>query len=296
MLDWNFKQLLSAETLGTALRCVVLLVIGMPGIFFLTRWLRGSVGKAFSPQQGMIASKLVLYVGMTVIVFSLLNEFGFKLTHLLAAAGVAGIAIGFAAQTSFSNIISGFFLMAEQPFVVDDLITVGNTTGVVMSIDMLSVRLRTFDNKMIRVPNEMLLKSDVTNITHFAIRRVDINIGVAYKENVQRIREILLDLARKNPYCLQEPEPVIIFSGFGNSSIDLFFGVWAEKAEFLKLKNTIQEEIKARFDEEGIEIPFPHVSLYKGSASEPLAIQIVNGGQKSKTGAKTNDIPADDPL
>ncbi len=275
MFDWNLKQFLSAEMLGIAFRSGVLLLIGLPAVYFASRWLRAYVTKKYSAQQGMISSKILLYVGIVVILISLLNEFGFKLTHLLAAAGVAGIAIGFAAQTSFSNIISGFFLIAEQLFAVGDLIKIGNTTGVVMSIDLLSVKLRTFDNKLIRVPNEMLLKNEVTNVTHFPIRRVEVNLGVAYKEDIGRIREILLDIAQKNPLCLQEPEPVIIFSGFGNSSIDLFFGVWAEKTEFLKLKNSIQEEVKSRFDAEGIEIPFPHVSLYKGSASEPLAIQIV---------------------
>ena len=135
--------------------------------------------------------------------------------------------------------------------------SLGNTTGVVLSIDMLSVKLRTFDNKLIRVPNEMLLKSEVTNVTHFPIRRVDLHVGVAYKEDISRVREILLDIAQKNPLCLQEPAPVIIFSGFGNSSIELFLGVWAEKSDFLKLKNSIQEEIKTRFEQEGIEIPFP---------------------------------------
>lgn len=88
-------------------------------------------------------------------------------------------------------------------------------------------------------------------------------------------KEILLDTAYHNPLCLQEPEPTIIFSGFGSSSIDLFFGVWAERDDWLTLKNSIQEEIKQRFDEEGIEIPFPHISLYKGSATEPFPVEIV---------------------
>jgi len=192
---------------------------------------------------------------------------------IAVAAGIIGIAVGFAAQTSISNIISGFFLMAEQPFVVNDVITVDATTGMVLSIDILSVKLRTFDNKFVRIPNETILKSEVTNVTRFPIRRVDINVGVAYKEDVNRVKEILLDIANKNPLCLQEPEPIVIFQGFGKSSIDFMLGVWAEKADWLALKNAIQEEIKKRFDREGIEIPFPHVTVYSGSASRPFRVE-----------------------
>ena len=229
-----------------------------------------------SRQQGMIFGKVVLYVGIIIIAISILNDFGFQISHLLGAAGIVGIAIGFASQTSVSNIISGLFLIAEKPFEVNDVITVNGTTGVVLSIDTLSVKLRTFDNKFVRIPNETIIKSDVTNVTRFPIRRVDINIGVAYKEDIRMVKEILLRVAKKNPLCLHEPEPLIIFSGYGNSSIDFQFLVWAVKADWLKLKNSIMEEIKSEFDHQGIEIPFPHISLYSGSETKPIPINIVN--------------------
>lgn len=269
------QDFFSPERIAALLRSAVLLLLGLPIILAFSRWARLYVSKKFSAQQGMIFGKIIKYTGFAIIAISVLNEMGFQLTHLFAAAGIAGIAIGFASQTSVSNIISGLFLIAERPFVVNDVITVGSTTGQVISIDFLSVKLRTFDNRFVRIPNETLIKSEVTNITHFPIRRLEINIGVAYKENVQRVREVLLDIAHKNPLCLMDPEPVVIFQGFGASSIDFFLGVWTAREDFLKLKNSIQEEIKARFDAEGIEIPFPHLSLYTGSATEPLPIKIV---------------------
>jgi small-conductance mechanosensitive channel len=249
----------------------------------ISRWLRNYFSKKFSPQQAMIFSKLVLYSGVIIIIFSILNEFGFKMTHLLGAAGIIGIAVGFASQTSVSNIICGLFLITEKPFEVDDIITVQNNTGVVLSIDILSVKLRTFDNKMIRIPNETIIKSDVTNVTYFPIRRVDIDVGVAYKEDIGRIREVLMDVAQKNPLCLNEPEPLVIFKGFGNSSIDLLLLIWAVKTDWLKLKNSIIEEIKKRFDEDGIEIPFPHLSLYSGLATQPIPINIVQNKTNTPT-------------
>ncbi len=165
-------------------------------------------------------------------------------------------------------------MIAEKPFEVNDVITVGGTTGVVLSIDILSVKLRTFDNRYVRIPNETIIKSEVTNITRFPIRRVDLSVGVAYKEDIGKVRIVLLDIARKNPLVLNEPEPMVIFSGFGNSSIDLLFVVWAVKSDWLAVKNSIAEEVKKRFDEEGIEIPFPHLSLYSGLVTDPIPIRI----------------------
>ena len=256
-------------------RIAAYIVIGIPVVIAFSKWIKSYFTKKMSAQQGMLFSKLLLYTGLVIIIISVLSDLGFKLTHLLGAAGIVGIAVGFASQTSVSNIISGLFLIAEKPFEVNDVITVGGTTGVILSIDILSVKLRTFDNKYIRIPNETLIKSELTNITRFPIRRVDINVGVAYKEDIARVRTVLLDIAHKNPLCLNEPQPLVIFSGFGNSSIDLMFLVWSVKTDWLNLKNTIMEEIKQRFDQEGIEIPFPHLSLYTGSVTEPLPVKMV---------------------
>ncbi len=267
-------QIFVFEKLGSLIRLLVLVIIGIPVLYMFTKWIRKYATKKLSAQQGMIFSKLVLYLGVFIITFSILNEFGFKLTHLIGAAGIITLAIGFASQTSVSNIISGLFLIAEKPFEVNDVITVGGTTGVVLSIDILSVKLRTFDNRYVRIPNETIIKSEVTNITRFPIRRVDLSVGVAYKEDIGKVRIVLLDIARKNPLVLNEPEPMVIFSGFGNSSIDLLFVVWAVKSDWLAVKNSIAEEVKKRFDEEGIEIPFPHLSLYSGLVTDPIPIRI----------------------
>lgn len=281
MSIFNMQGILSPERIMTLIRFVLLVFLGLPISFVLSRTVQRYTAKRLSAQQGLIAGKIVLYGALLVILFSALNELGFELTHLLAAAGVVGIAVGFAAQTSVSNIISGLFLMGERPFVIGDAITVGNTTGKVLSIDILSVKMRTFDNRFVRIPNETIIKGEVINLSYFPIRRIDLNLSVAYKEKIGRVRELLLDVALRNPLCLQEPQPIIIFSGFGASSIDLFFGVWAERDDYLALKNSIQEEIKQRFDDEGIEIPFPHISLYKGSATEPFPVQLVDCGGKS---------------
>lgn len=271
----TFKELTSKALMLSALKIFLILIIGFPLIYLLRRWIRDYISKHYTPHYGMLASKIIFYFGAIVIILTVMHIMGVGLAPLLGAAGIVGIALGVASQTSVSNIISGFFMIAEQSFVVGDVITVGETTGVVLSIDTLSVKLRTFDNKFVRIPNESIVKSQVTNITRFPIRRIDLSVSVAYKEDIGRVKEILLDIATKNPNVLQEPQALIIFKAFNSSSIDFQFSIWAVKEDYLSVKNTIYEEIKKRFDEENIEIPFPHISLYKGEATKPLPIEII---------------------
>ncbi|MDZ7682361.1 MAG: mechanosensitive ion channel family protein [Fodinibius sp.] len=256
-------------------KLAVIIAVALPLLFLLRGWARRFFTKKYAPHYGMLAGKLVFYTGLIILTVTVMGELGISMAPLLGAAGIVGIALGFASQTSVSNIISGLFLIAEQPFKVDDIITINTTTGFVMSIDVLSVKLRTFDNKFVRIPNELIIKTEVTNLTRFPIRRFDAKVSVAYKEDIEKVREILLDVAEKNRYSLSEPEPQVIFETFGTSSIDLGFRVWAPVDEWLDLKNTIQEEVKKQFDENGIEIPFPHVSLYAGSESKALPVEFV---------------------
>jgi small-conductance mechanosensitive channel len=258
---------------------MLMVLVGLPVVFVASGWCRRWIADRVSLQAGLVLGRVVLYAGLAIIAISTLNELGFSLAPLLGAAGVLGIALGFASQTSVSNIISGLFLIAERPFVVDDLIEVGSIKGRVLSIDSMSVKLRTFDNRMVRIPNETLVKTEVVNITRFPIRRIDVRVGVAYKEDAERVRELLSEIAHRNPLVLMEPEPVIVFEGFGDSSIDFLFGVWATQENYLAVKNGIQEQVKARFDAEGIEIPFPHRTLFVGSTSDAFRVKIVGGGE-----------------
>lgn len=269
---------------ASLVRALGLLFLGLPAVLLVSKWIRGWVVRQSNAQRGLVIGKLIWYTGLVAILLAAMSELGFSLAPFLGAAGILGIALGFASQTSVSNVISGFFLMAEQPFVVDDVIQVGTTTGRVLSIDMISVKLRTFDNRFIRIPNETIVKSEVITITRFPVRRVDVMVGVAYKEDLGRVREILLDVAQENPLCLIEPEPVIVFQGYGQSSLDFLLGVWATRENWLQLKNSIHEEIKARFDREGIEIPFPHRTLYAGSATAPFPVRVVDASEEGGEG------------
>lgn len=267
--------ILEAEFLRRSIQALVLLVVGLPLVIMAGRSAQRWVSRKYSPQQGMVAGKAVFYPGLLILIMMLLAQLDFSLAPLLGAAGIVGIAIGFASQTSVSNVISGFFLIGEKPFEVDDVIQVGDTVGRVLSIDTLSVKLRTLDNRFVRIPNETIIKSQVTTITRYPIRRVEMDIGVAYKEDIARVREVILEVVENNPRALMEPAPMLVFDAYGDSALELKLRVWATKENFIALKNALLEEIKARFDQEGIEIPFPHRSLYAGEASAPFPVRVV---------------------
>ncbi|HOX39584.1 MAG TPA: mechanosensitive ion channel family protein [Candidatus Brocadiia bacterium] len=274
-MDW--RALSQDRVVVGVVKTLIMLAIGVPAIRMASYLIAKNGGKRFSPQSAMLLRKTVTYGGAIMLFMLILDQLGFELTALLGAAGVVGLALGFASQTSVSNIISGIFLISEKPFSVGDVIQVGDKTGVVLSVDLLSVKMRTFDNKYVRVPNESLIKMDVVNITRFPIRRMDIIVGVAYKEDVKRVKAILLDIALKNQYCLDDPAPLIILNNFGDSALEFKYGLWVAKEDYLNLLSTITDEIKERFDAEGIEIPFPHLSLYSGSVTDPFPIRIVGG-------------------
>ena len=272
----HLSELLQSDYLGKALRATVLLVIGFFIAKLANRYSLRFIEQIFTKHTSQLVQRGVYYLILMLFVFSALMELGFNLSILLGAASVLTVAVGFASQTSASNFISGIFLMAERSFVIGDIIKVGNTVGEVLSIDLLSVKIRTFDNLFVRLPNESLIKSELTTLTKFPIRRLDMKIGVAYKENITKVKAVLEQVAFDNPLCLEEPKPLYIFQGFEDSSLSLQFSIWAKRENFLDLKNSMYEQIKIAFDKENIEIPFPHMSLYTGSNTDPFPIAVQN--------------------
>lgn len=236
--------------------------------------------------------RITFYALVVLVVFATLQVLGVDLSLLLGAAGILTVAIGFASQTSASNIISGLFLISERPFVPGDIIDVESTVGEVVAIDLLSVKLRTFDNRFVRVPNESLLKAHITNLSHFPIRRVDVLVGVAYKEDLYRVRDLLVAVADRNPRVFDEPKPMFQVLGYGDSAVDVQFSAWTARESYYEVRTALRMEIKRAFDENGVEIPFPHRSLYTGSATEPFPIRLVREDVGGGVREDADDPPA----
>jgi small-conductance mechanosensitive channel len=271
----DVQSFFASYRLAVILRTLIVIVVGVA----LSRLISAGIHKVLTrkgmPHRALVYRQLSFYVALAVVVFLVLRSLGVKPAVLLGAAGVLTVALGFASQTSASNIISGLFLLGEKPFEVGDFIKVGETVGQVLAIDMLSAKLRTYDNLFVRVPNETLLKSEITNYTRHPLRRLDIKFGVAYKEDTEKVREVLMKVADQNPLVLDEPKPFFLFLGFGTSSLELQFSVWLTRETYWTVMAPFKRAVRKALADAGIEIPFPHRSLYAGSVTEPFPIQIV---------------------
>ncbi|MGA2975341.1 MAG: mechanosensitive ion channel family protein [Spirochaetia bacterium] len=254
----NWLRSLSPDILTKALWVAVTVVAGLFLVRLLAVVIQRYIMRKSTPQRQMIARKIITYSGFFLVFMAVLAELGLKLTAFLGAAGIVGIAVGFASQTSVSNIISGLFLISEKPFAIGDVIRIGGTTGIIQSIDLLSIKIRTFDNLFVRIPNEKILSSEVTNITRFPIRRMDITLQVDYGQDIGRVHDVLAQIAGANPWSLDEPEPVIIISDFKESGIEVQFGLWFAKTDFVNLKNSIMKDIVSQFDAEKIRFAHPN--------------------------------------
>lgn len=218
--------------------------------------------KKLKPQTAMIVMKVIRYTFYVLVVIYVLGIFNINLSALFGAAGIAGVAIGFASQTSMSNIISGFFVVTDHALKVGDVITVDDISGTVLSIDMLSVKVRTSDGRMVRIPNETIINTKLQNVSSYPIRRYDLVVSVSYETDLRRALELLKTVPAKCPLVLTDPEPIIFCTSFSASSIDITLGVWLNNNDLLTVRNQVFLAVKETFDQEGVSIPFPQMDVH----------------------------------
>lgn len=271
------------------LRAAALLAIGFILLRVYHHFVVGRLLTHLGAGPGKVVQRLGTVAILLLFVSGAMSELGFKLSVLLGAAGVLSVAVGFAAQTSAANLISGWFVMGERSFLIGDVIDVGGFTGEVLSIDTLSVKLRTFDNRFVRIPNDSIIKSNVTNLSRFPIRRFDLQVGIAYNASIAKARAVIARVVDEHPMCLEEPRPQIVMKGFGESTVNLLLMVWATRENFGDMSDGIQEAIKLAFDAEGIEFPFARRTLSLASDNPPLRVQI-----EARADAKTQTDDASD--
>ncbi|MCQ2613499.1 MAG: mechanosensitive ion channel family protein [Treponemataceae bacterium] len=209
-----------------------------------------------TPQRTMLIQKFLKYLFFTILGLFVLSFFGIKLSAIWGAAGIAGIAIGFAAQTSVSNLISGIFVLTEGTLKVGDTIIVGDVTGIVDSVNLLSVRVHTFDNQMVRLPNSTVLNSNLTNNSYFKVRRITISVSVAYPTDLEKALAVLQTVAARCPHVEPDPASTVWLNSFDESGIEFVVAAWFKPENFLAAKNELFINIKKTLDESGIEIPY----------------------------------------
>ncbi len=225
----------------------VYIIVGIMATLYFS-WLMGKMlEKHLSAHHSQLLRRVIFYLGLGLSLLIPLKAAGFNISTFVGAAGILTAAVAFAAQTSISNFLSGVFLIAEKPFEIGDLITFNDVVGEVLSIDLLSVKLRTKDNTFVRIPNESLLKSQFKNLTRFPIRRFDIKIRFNSTEDLAKVKKILMEVARQNPLCLVSPAPELAFLEFCDSTVLLQFSVWGKQISYSSFQTNIQMDIQAAF-------------------------------------------------
>lgn len=205
--------------------------------------------------------RIIKYIFYVLVIIQILGLFGINLSALWGAAGIAGVAIGFAAQTSVSNLISGLFVITEGSLKLGDLIEIEGVKGYVDSIKLLSVRVHTFDNQMVRIPNSKIIDSNLINISYHKHRRITISVSVSYDTDMQKALDILSSAPALCPTVIDDPAPAAWFDGFADSGINMVLAVWFNADDYLKTKNDIFIAIKKVFDDAKIEIPFNQLDV-----------------------------------
>ncbi|MFP4329757.1 MAG: mechanosensitive ion channel family protein [Spirochaetaceae bacterium] len=258
------------------LEALLVTLLGAVLIRLLAGVISRTLLRGLRDQSRVSIRKTITYVGIALLLVIALDQAGVELTALLGAAGVIGIAVGIASQASLSNIISGLFLVSEKAFEVGDVIRVGDRTGVVHSIDPLSIKLLTFDNLMIRIPNQQLIETELVNVTKFPVRRLDIDLTVPMSVPAQQLIDLLRSCATSVEFVLDEPEPLTLLQEIREGNLVIRFGVWFEKQNYLKARNAIFVEVQRRFREEGIRFGEPIIRIAEtGSPEAASASRVV---------------------
>ena len=250
----------------TIILTILVIVVGFSIAHFARVITTKYIGGRLPPDTRKSMGKLIYYVIIAVALLSALGISGLDLSGIFLAGGIAGIVIGFATQSLFSNLISGIFLQIDRPMKIGDPVLISgklpDVAGVVVEITTLSSRLRMFDGTYVRLPNSDVFLSEIRNFSNAAARRVEFSVGVAYKEDLDKVITIIRNSLADTPLVLVEPLPDIFVDRLDDSAMVVNVWCWAPFSVWFELKKQLVQQIKVELDMKGIEIPFPQRVLH----------------------------------
>ena len=262
-----FSGLVSAKTVTTVFSVTLILLIGLGIVRLLFNAITRISRKGLPRRSAAILENVIKYGGYTIVFLTATRRAGLDISALLGAAGIAGIALGFAAQTSVANVISGLFLFSEQTFKIGDVLQIDALTGIVEAVDLMCVRIRTFDNRLVRVPNETLIKSNIINVTFYKQRRLDLwfNLpnGCDYKTAFEAIQSALTS----EPLALRDPAPVVMLDSITPDGTSILVGAWFLQDNLVELKNRLIPAIVGSLASVGIQ---PQMRRIEVSSMYPM--------------------------
>ena len=249
--------------------------------WILARLVARAVRNAVKRARGMsslLRDFVVIMARRTIIVIGLIVALGqleIDISPLIAAIGAAGFVIAFALQGTLSNFASGLLILIYRPYDVGDVVDVAGVSGVVESMSLMTTTIKSFDNQRIVVPNNSIWGNVITTATGYPTRRVDLVFGIGYEDDYDKARDILLDIVSSHPKVLKDPEPNVKVHELADSSVNLICRPWTKTEDYWAVYWDVMREVKKRFDEEGVSIPFPqrdiHVYQEKMQAVEAVA-------------------------
>ena len=222
------------------------------------------------PALAAIATPLVRGAFYLLAVVAAMEQMGFNVGSLLAGVGVAGLALGLAAQETLGNILAGFVLLWDRAFRLGDAVTISGTFGHVTEIGLRSTRLRTLEHREVTIPNRQVVQEQIVNHTRYPKIRVNVPVAVSYAAGIDRVREVLIGSVADSPGVAADPAPQVVVVALGDSAVQVELRVWIEdpNAERANLFHLL-EHAKRALDAAGIEIPFPQRTIHVVSGPAP---------------------------
>ena len=224
-------------------RIAFIILLGFPSLLFFSKIIKSTLSKRVSPHIGMLVSNIGFYAGLCLLAITVLQESGFNISALLGAAGVVGVAVGFAAKTTISNIISGIFLLLERPFIVGDRISCGGYIGIVESIDLMSVKMRTLNGQLVRIPNETLVTQSMTNISFYPKRRLIFKAEIKPDQDLPAILQFLEEMVGQDSCVIQDPKPIVTVKEYSQYAVEIMIRVWVKQKDISFIYPELVEKI-----------------------------------------------------
>lgn len=242
---------------------VLILLIGRWVVGFLVKTARSLMQKAKVDRTLVnFGSSLLYYALMAFVILAALQNLGFTVTSIVAVFGAATLAIGLALQDSLSNFAAGVMLILFQQFKVGDLVELSDEFGRVEEIRIFNTVLVTPDNKTVIIPNGTILSNTIVNYSKKGVIRRDLTYGISYNDNLLKAKQVLQKILEDNDKVLSHPAPLVAVSELGDSSVNFTVRPYVKIEHYMSIPLEITEQVKLRFDEENIEMPYPQRDVH----------------------------------
>ena len=217
------------------------------------------------------AARMLLYI---LLIFMIVGQLGVSTASIVTILGAGGLAISMSLQGSLANVAGGILILLMKPFRVGDYVMTSFGDGTVQAIGLVYTTITTVDNRVLTIPNGTLANSAVTDASMMPERRLDISVGISYDSDIRKAKEIMEEVYRSCPAVIVDKGINVHVSSLGDSAVVIEAFGWVPGSEFLSSKWYVTEEIKLRFDEGGIKIPYPQMDVHLGTV--PGAVQVVD--------------------